>query len=64
MGNGGLTGGMGGMGSMGGFDPNAMAMMYQNMLKGSGMGTFSLVLPWSQADQYRWRYGYGWNGWI
>jgi RNA-binding protein Musashi len=29
---------MGGMGGMGGFDPNAMAMMYQNMMKGSGMG--------------------------
>jgi RNA-binding protein Musashi len=43
MNNGGMgmgmgMGGMGGMGGGGGFDPNAMAMMYQNMLKGSGMG--------------------------
>ncbi|KAK8846582.1 hypothetical protein IAR55_005668 [Kwoniella newhampshirensis] len=30
-------GGMGGVGA-GGFDPNAMAMMYQNMMKGPAMG--------------------------
>jgi RNA-binding protein Musashi len=34
--------GMGG-GAGGAFDPNAMAMMYQNMMKGSGgMGKFRL----------------------
>jgi len=27
-----------GMGGGGGFDPNAMAMMYQNMMKGQGGG--------------------------
>lgn len=40
MGMGGMGGmGMGGMGmgGAGGFDPNAMAMMYSNMMKG-GMG--------------------------
>ena len=30
--------GMGGGGGGGGFDPNAMAMMYQNMMKGQGGG--------------------------
>lgn len=39
-----MGGGMGNMGNMGmggmggGFDPNAMAMMYQNMMKGPAMG--------------------------
>ena len=36
-GYGGAAGAMGG-GMGGGFDPNAMAMMYQNMMKSSGMG--------------------------
>lgn len=36
-------GGMGmmGGGGGGGFDPNAMAMMYQNMMKNTGMGMFN-----------------------
>jgi hypothetical protein len=35
----GMGGGSGGaMPAMGGFDPNAMALMYQNMLKGPTMG--------------------------
>nr|XP_031858670.1 uncharacterized protein CI109_005905 [Kwoniella shandongensis]KAA5525742.1 hypothetical protein CI109_005905 [Kwoniella shandongensis] len=40
-GMGGFAGGAGGVGvasGAGGFDPNAMAMMYQNMMKGPGMG--------------------------
>jgi len=35
--------GAGAMGGMGGFDPNAMAMMYQNMMKSSGMGMFAFA---------------------
>lgn len=39
MGNmGNMGGGGGGFGMGGGFDPNSMAMMYQNMMKGSSMG--------------------------
>ena len=33
---------MGAMGGMGGFDPNAMAMMYKNMMQTSNMGEGSL----------------------
>ena len=34
------------MGGGGGFDPNAMAMMYQNMMKGAGgMGKLGLLTP-------------------
>lgn len=54
---------MGGGG--GGFDPNAMAMMYQNMMKGGGgMGEsqFRSVEESDSrrpADGVRRRYGYG-----
>jgi RNA-binding protein Musashi len=46
MGNfGGMGGAMGGAGmGGGGFDPNAMAMMYQNMMKSNmGGGTFLML---------------------
>jgi hypothetical protein len=36
--------GYGGAGMGGGFDPQAMAMMYQNMMKNTGMGE-CLVAP-------------------
>lgn len=64
MGMGGMPGMMGmgmpgmGMGMGGGFDPNAMAMMYSNMMKGGmGMSFFIWSLP-----SIRRRIGVGPNG--
>ena len=37
-------------GGGGGFDPNAMAMMYQNMMKNTGMGESSWRLLTWQMD--------------
>ncbi|KAK1926595.1 hypothetical protein DB88DRAFT_173245 [Papiliotrema laurentii] len=40
------SGGFGGAGAVGGFDPNAMAMMYQNMMKSmGGMGNAPAINP-------------------
>lgn len=47
------TSGMG-MGSMGGgFDPSAMAMMYQNMMKGNNMGMSGGFDPSAMAVMYQ-----------
>jgi RNA-binding protein Musashi len=49
--------GMGGMGmNTGGFDPNAMAMMYQNMMKSNGMGLIVDVIVNIRYDGWWWRW--------
>lgn len=47
-----MGGGMMGMGGGGGFDPNAMAMMYANMMKGQGgMGRCSSLMTLDGIDK-------------
>ncbi len=56
MGGQGMSGGMGmGAGAgAGGFDPSAMMMMYQNMMKNSGMGESNfLYFVCSTAHRHR-----------